>query len=718
MGFQRRCGDVRNRRQTNVTESSGQLNRQTQTTNRRVIVQRDLNTSGDGALINITNYDQLYRPTLSQELETPVPLSSPNSTLGIKVQTRYLYSGNNSYKLVSNPYRAATNSVGASATQLGMGWHVTTYDQNGRTVSAETFDASGLPAPWGGNANNWGTVTTAYNSNATTVTDEAGVTRQTNVDGGGRLSQVMEDPLGLNFNTSYSYDALDNLVGVNQSGQMRSFTYDSLRRLQTATNPESGTTSYTYDANGNLLTKTDALNRVTCFGSYSGSCDNKGYDALNRPVLKTYSDGTPRVNYLYDTAPGGVGRLSSVTANGVSTTNYVGYDSLGRITGSNQITLNQPQAQTYSFSYGYNLAGSLTSETYPSGRTIATAYDSANRTAWMQGTANAATTNYVGNSADSSKWTSYFAHGEPYKIWYGNTLVRTWWDYNAQSQPTAFWDALHDNGNYFLRLEFPMWVDGNNHNNGNLQHTWLFESGPGPEAASPQFAEDFKYDTLNRLQMATDSGGWYRKFGYDQWGNMWTDPGTATGPVLNPNTPTSQQVFSNGNNQRSDQSYDAAGNLQILLSAPNLSLKYDAENRQVSAGGFSYAYDGDGRRVTKTSGGVATIYVYDAMGVLKAEYSTGSPAASKCTTCYLSYDHLGSVRLITDGSANVVSRHDYLPFGEEVPATVSGRDTTFGAGNDFVSQKFTGKEKRSGIPAGLFWRKVFWFGAGTVHQPG
>jgi len=41
--------------------------------------------------------------------------------------------------------------------------------------------------------------------------------------------------------------------------------------------------------------------------------------------------------------------------------------------------------------------------------------------------------------------------------------------------------------------------------------------------------------------------------------------------------------------------------------------------------------------------------------------------APACVTCYLSYDHLGSVRLVTNQNANVISRHDYLPLGEEIP---------------------------------------------------
>jgi RHS repeat-associated protein len=56
----------------------------------------------------------------------------------------------------------------------------------------------------------------------------------------------------------------------------------------------------------------------------------------------------------------------------------------------------------------------------------------------------------------------------------------------------------------------------------------------------------------------------------------------------------------------------------------------------------------------------------------------------------LSYDHLGSVRLVTDQNANVVARHDYLPFGEEIPANTAGRNSQWGLTAD-VEQKFTGQ---------------------------
>lgn len=102
-------------------------------------------------------------------------------------------------------------------------------------------------------------------------------------------------------------------------------------------------------------------------------------------------------------------------------------------------------------------------------------------------------------------------------------------------------------------------------------------------------------------------------------------------------------------------------------------------------------YDGEGRRVKKTAAGVSTVYVYGADGELMAEY--GGPAQTAGTR-YLTADYLGSVRLVTDASGNVVSRHDYLPFGEEIPAGVGGRTTGMVyVANPAVTQKFTGKER-------------------------
>jgi RHS repeat-associated protein len=63
---------------------------------------------------------------------------------------------------------------------------------------------------------------------------------------------------------------------------------------------------------------------------------------------------------------------------------------------------------------------------------------------------------------------------------------------------------------------------------------------------------------------------------------------------------------------------------------------------------------------------------------------------------YLTADHLGSTRLVTNASGGVISRHDYLPFGEEIAADKGPRPQILGYANaytDGITQKFTGKER-------------------------
>jgi len=251
---------------------------------------------------------------------------------------------------VSNPYHPGD----------AMYWTTTSYDALGR--------ATQVTMPGGAST------TTSYAGNQTTVTDAAGKKRVMTNDALGRLTQVVEDPAGLNYATTYGYDALDDLVSVTQGSQTRSFVYDSLKRLTSATNPESGTLTYSYDPAGNLVAKSDARGIATAYS----------YDALNRLKTKSYSDGTPAVSYSYDTGVvKGIGRLTQV-ANANSVTNYSAYDELGRVTQSNQ----QTTGQTYGFAYTYNRGGALTSETYPSGRTVTTSYDRVNRPIGMSGVLN------------------------------------------------------------------------------------------------------------------------------------------------------------------------------------------------------------------------------------------------------------------------------------------------------------------------------------------
>ncbi|MBK7707316.1 MAG: hypothetical protein IPJ30_16595 [Acidobacteria bacterium] len=80
---------------------------------------------------------------------------------------------------------------------------------------------------------------------------------------------------------------------------------------------------------------------------------------------------------------------------------------------------------------------------------------------------------------------------------------------------------------------------------------------------------------------------------------------------------------------------------------------------------------------------------------MAAEYSTVALPVNP-TTSYLTTDLLGSPRVITDRQGNVVSRRDFMPFGEEIGAGVGGRTESLKYslnGSDNIRKRFTGYEK-------------------------
>ncbi len=240
------------------------------------------------------------------------------------------------------------------------------------------------------------------------------------------------------------------------------------------------------------------------------------------------------------------GRLLSV-ANGNSTTNYVSYDPIGRVTASNQVT----GSVTYGFTYSYNLAGALLQETLPDGRVLNTTYDTANRMSGLTGKLSGATTSYVGKM-------SYWPFGPLAGYQYGNGMVRGT-AYDSRMQPIEISDTqaglgaiaaiaacqggtTYTNQTAFL-LDLQMfWGQSATQTTANNGVLWgILErncggTSPNKYATGYNYWQSFNYDALNRLTVANDNGGggsgagWNRNYNFDTWGNMWVT--NATGIAL------------------------------------------------------------------------------------------------------------------------------------------------------------------------------------------
>ena len=458
---------------------------------------KQVKMTGPTGVTSTTSYDGIGHVT-SQSTSDPVGPDTVNTT----------YNGMGEVSSVTNPFRGTYTSAAGITTY--------TYDSLGRKTLQTNPDNS---------TQSW-----SYVDNTVIFADESLNQWSRATDGLGRLTKVLE-PNGrtatASMETDYTYDALNNLISVAQNGasgtdtrrSARFYSYDSLSHLIQSFNPETGWICYGttngavpngsdctsgYDANSNLGYKTDARGITTTYY----------YDALNRPLSKAYSDGTNSACYRYDVAAvtgtvlNPIGRITgewtqsgpcpgaSVTripSTAVTAQAFMQYDPMGRLTNESYCT---PQSCNYSgkAAAGYDLAGNLTSLTYPDGRTVSQGFDSAGRldainyASWngnpVNGTYFAESplaiggVSYSGYDPAGHLTSGTFGNGTTVVASYNSRLELT---SLAYSQSSTLWGKTYG------------WTS-----NGNLQTTRDSVSG---------IIRQFGYDTLNRLTLAQDIPG-------------------------------------------------------------------------------------------------------------------------------------------------------------------------------------------------------------------
>jgi RHS repeat-associated protein len=235
-----------------------------------------------------------------------------------------------------------------------------------------------------------------------------------------------------------------------------------------------------------------------------------------------------------------------------------------------------------------------------------------------------------------------------------------------------------------------------NANNGNVQSD--------TDNIVPANDAIYKYVTLNRLISAQATNQWGDAYTYDPFGNLYQKTQLVAAWVR-AFRPKFQRQHPN---QLSNIGlvYDGAGN--VLRDNFGTQYSYDAENRIATAGAWSYSYDGDGKRVLRTSGPTAgSTYWYLPIGNLSDEvplentldnqrdiYLNGRLVVrlgfyyTRFPNLYVLYDQIGSSRVSIDhrwdgviGHANGPTYSNYYPFGGYITQPA---DAT-------LEQRFTGK---------------------------
>ena len=625
----------------------------------------------------------------------------------------------------SNPYRTAILG-GTVNPATAPYWTTSEYDALGRVTLLTLPDGS--------------TVTTLYRGIYTTVTDQAGKTKRQKVDALGRTVRVDEPDntgsLGAVDSptqaTLYTFNVLGQIIQVDQSQQHRYFRYDALGRLtherqieakafpfttsdaQTPANPTTNTSWSSqrfYD---------ETLNNVSYKGLLTNSFDARqiltlfSYDNLNRPTTIVYSDSvTPRIDQYYDNVPFTVAgdnrpifnkghlteRRTATLGTIPSTSERYNHDLMGRPIQSQQAV----GANSYTMGYTYDLGSSLKTQTYPSGRIVTYSYDAGAR---LSGVVSGAT-NYA----------SQFVYGNQgliTSLTLGSGTVESY-EYNPRSQLNRIdWTR---NGTQIQRYNYKYGVFNpstgavdESKNDGQIAEIESFIGG------TKQWQQNFTYDYVRRLKTAREKRGdngqqsYLTNYTYDIYGNRF-QPQTQ-----NPGNPFPQvwieegQIAATTNRFTSGITYDDAGNIIEDTRFRNLAFDYDANNRQRASSNLdgsnrvTSVYSASGQRLaTIVNNEVQSISVYDAKGTLIAEYGSSS---TNDGTQYVLTDHQGTPRVRTNPSGVPTSRHDYLPFGEELGSGIGMRLSNQGYGNnDGVNKKYAAMETDASGLSHTLWRK-------------
>lgn len=488
------------------------------------------------------------------------------------------------------------------------------------------------------------TTSITYNGQGrpTTVIDPMGNETQLTYQGG--MLSTVTDPLG-RVADSY-FDAAGRLVGVKDPlNNSRRIAYDPLNRVTSLTDPLGHQTLYTYDANGNLLTMSDPNGHINSY-TYNnmdhiatetdglGNVSTSQYDLSNN--LTTYTDRKDQI--------------TSIEYDGIDRPKFFGYGT-------------QPgPAYQNTVSYSFDAANRITSVTDSIGGTITRSYDGLNHILSESTPLGSIAYTYDADERRKSMTVSgqpqfnytFDKRGQLLSINQGSTSVAFSYDSDGRRNSLTL-----------------------------------------PNGISVVYGYDAASEVTGILDTGASSTPANLVYSYDLDGRRIGVSGALAATQLP--SPISSAVY-NANNQlttwgTTEMSYDADGN--TLADGTNV-YTWDARNRLISAdsNGASFAYDGFGRRISKTMQGSNTSFVYDGVNPVQ-ELSGGTVTANilsgmtderfqrtdgSGSLIYLADDMDSTVALTSTTGATEV-QYIYGPFG----ATTIGGDTT-------NSYTYTGRE--------------------------
>ncbi|MBZ4396092.1 RHS repeat-associated core domain-containing protein [Myxococcus sp. AS-1-15] len=581
-------------------------------------------------------------------------------------------------------------------------WEAFEYDPLGRVTARRVGDSTTGPRGMLVETRLYA-ATAPYISQAVSF-DAAGQMKRTLVDFRGLMTRTTEAPgTALEATMAYTYGPFGRLEHVDDpAGNRSSHFYDASGRLERTVDPSAGTRLFLYNAFGELKSQSDAPSGTT--GRLTTTYQR---DLLGRVLSAT--NEKERLDYVYDSGPGAMRRLSRTTrtpvgdSDGVVIKDHV-YDPFGRETD----TALRVGGETLVMSREYDDFGRVKRLTYPVARngvpmTLEYSFMNQGSLATIYSTSI--------SSPFAIYWRAYArdSMGRLKTAHYGNGVARSF-QYDSQGR-LRFQEARHG-GNKIQSLAY----DYTYNDNLSARHDLMVG-----------VTQKYTYDALDRLErwkVQQNCQTLDVQFQYDKLGNMLsrspvtgTEPsasfqytgGTSGGPHAVKQAQLGAESFTYEYDHRGNQlaMRDAQGALvrSVQYTPANL-----PESITSSSGTVRFDYDASGTRVRKYSdnGQDETVYVgglYQRRkqgstvthivsipspeGVV-AEVSWQEGSTSESTRYFLN-DPQGSPDTVTDASGAVLERIKYEPFGgKRQAANLAQASTTSHTG---ARRGFTGHEQ-------------------------
>jgi RHS repeat-associated protein len=488
------------------------------------------------------------------------------------------------------------------------------YDLTSRVTAVS--DATGLTTHYAYDAN----------GNRASVTDASGQHWSMLYDA--RNSLVSRtDPLGQT--TLFRYDVGRQMIAVGSpGGRTVQFTYDPRGKTATITDPSGGVTTNTYDSYGNLVTVKDTKGNLTTYS----------YDALQRRTSRRDAVGSAST-LIYDANS----RIVQRTDRLGRTTN-LSYDALNRV-----VTKSFPDSVV---TYTYNPDGKITGLNDSEGSSISWTYDDTNKV-----TSEAQAAGVINYTYDTAGEVATMTVAGGSAISYGNDNAGR---LSTITQGSDVFTYSYDGLSRLSSLQRPNGV-----------------------------TTAYSYDNAGRLtQLAHGTNGSIENLGYafTPDNQLSAVSSTSSSPLLPASTTLASADPANRISQSGSDSFtfDAGGEMTSDTNSQGATqYSFDARGRLLQAAlpngqNVTYQYDALGRRISRTTGGITTQYLYDGQDVVREINSDGSTVdylngpsidqklrqqSSVTGAAYFLQDHLGSTIALTNSSGLILERIQYDPFG-------------------------------------------------------